>query len=97
MAVLARAFLVSPESDQKQAEVALRFEVGDVVECYMDGCFHRGTVVALNHHKTRAIPVRLRFLRVSLLALYQHQNHRSYVTPMAGWLGGAAAVPGHAP
>ena len=48
MAVPARAFLVSPESDQKQAEVALRFVVGDRVECYMDGCFHRGTVVSLN-------------------------------------------------
>ena len=31
--------------------LALRFAVGDAVECYMDGCFHRGTVVALNLHR----------------------------------------------
>ena len=50
--VPAKASLVPPESDRRQAEVlALRFAVGDAVECYMDGCFHRGTVVALNLHR----------------------------------------------
>ena len=50
--VPAKASLVPPENDRRQAEMlALRFAVGDAVECYMDGCFHRGTVVALNLHR----------------------------------------------
>ena len=79
MAVPARAFRVSPESDQKQAEVALRFAVGEAVECYMDGCFHRGTVVALSHRNDKVMPVCLSLAScVSLLALCHHQNHCSY-------------------
>ena len=78
MAVPARAFRVSPESDQKQAEVALRFAVGEAVECYMDGCFHRGTVVALSHRNDKVMPVCLSLAScASLLALYHHQNHCS--------------------
>jgi hypothetical protein len=56
-AVPARAFLESPGGDQKQAEVALRFAVGDAVECYMDGCFHRGTVVTLDRRNVNVVPV----------------------------------------
>ena len=51
--VPARAFIESPGSDQKQ--VALRFAVGDLVECYVDGRFQRGTVVAHNHRNGIAV------------------------------------------
>ena len=79
-AVPAKASLVPPEleSDRRQAEVlALRFAVGDAVECYIDGCFHRGTVVALSHRNDNVVPVCLSSFRAArLLALY----HRSYFT-----------------
>ena len=78
--VPAKASLVPPEleSDRRQAEVlALRFAVGDAVECYIDGCFHRGTVVALSHRNDNVVPVCLSSFRAArLLALY----HRSYFT-----------------
>ena len=96
--VPAKASLVPPEleSDRRQAEVlALRFAVGDAVECYMDGCFHRGTVVALNQRNDNVVPVCLSGFRV------YHTPPTSptlthTLTAMAGWLGGAATVPGHA-
>lgn len=51
MAVPAKTCILVPSASDQNIEVALRFAVGDAVECYMDGCFHRGTVVALNLHR----------------------------------------------
>ena len=57
MAVPAKTCILVPSASDQNIEVALRFAVGDAVECYMDGCFHRGTVVALNQRNDNLMPV----------------------------------------